>query len=220
MNMLEFHFCGATLMALGSGALWWPENDLLCVSDLHLGKSERFARRGAPPMPPYETRDTLDRLSRDMDETGAGTIVCLGDSFDDTQAASGLAEAEKLLITTLQAGKKWIWIEGNHDPGPVDLGGSHLVQFLQEPLVFRHIAERDSQGEVSGHYHPKARLAARGRSVARKCFLYDSSRLIMPAYGTYTGGLRSTDDTLTQIMQPDAVAILTGPNPCAIPMPR
>ena len=73
---------------------------------------------------------------------------------------------------------------------------------------------------MSGHYHPKARLSARGRSVSRRCFLLDCDRLILPAYGTYTGGLRSEDAALTGLMRPEALAILTGPVPRPIPMPR
>lgn len=220
MNMLSFQFCGASLMALGSGALWWPDQGLLCVSDLHLGKSERYARRGAPPMPPYETRDTLDRLTQDINTTRAATVICLGDSFDDTLAALHMPEPEKLAISKLQAGRSWIWIEGNHDPGPVELGGTHVQKMSFPPLIFRHIAKPFGSGEISGHYHPKARLSGRGRSVARKCFLYDETRLILPAYGTYTGGLHSHHKALAALMQPGAIAILTGQTPCAIPMPR
>lgn len=217
MNTLPFTFCDCRLVALGSGALHWPDNGLLVVSDLHLGKSERFARRGAPPLPPYETRDTLARLENDLDMTGAARVICLGDSFDDPAAAKALPEEEKLWITRLQAGRDWTWIEGNHDPGPVELGGSHRAELRLGPLTFRHIAATNPcGGEVSGHYHPKARL----RSTTRPCFLKDSVRLILPSFGTYTGGLRSDNDALLNLMRPDAVAILTGRQPCAIPMPR
>jgi metallophosphoesterase superfamily enzyme len=88
------------------------------------------------------------------------------------------------------------------------------------PLTFRHIAQADARGEVSGHYHPKAHLSLRGRQVSRPAFLRDARRLILPAYGTYTGGLRSTDKALTDLMATDAQAILTGPVPTCIPMPR
>lgn len=216
MNGFEFTLSGARLTALGSGALWWAEQALLCVSDLHLGKAERMARRGGSPLPPYETRDTLTRLQDLLEATGARQVVCLGDSFDDDAAARALPEDEKLWITRLMAGRRWIWIEGNHDPGPVELGGSHLAQLALGPLTFRHIAESSAEGEVSGHFHPKARL----RGTARPAFLLDRHRLILPAFGTYTGGLRSGDPALSGLMAPDAIAILTGRAPMAIPMPR
>lgn len=219
MNGLDFSFVGALLTALGSGALWWRERDLLCVSDLHLGKSERMARRGGSALPPYETRDTLNRLAADLSFTQARHVVCLGDSFDDLGAAQALPEDERLWILGLQAGRRWDWIEGNHDPGPVGLGGTHLSELSLGPLTFRHIAVPGSRGEVSGHYHPKATVRARGRSISRPAFLFDTSRLILPAYGTYTGGLRSQSRVLCDLMDADARAVLTGPQPVAIPMP-
>lgn len=76
MNGRSFIFAGTELTLLGSGALWWGEAGLLCVSDLHLGKSERMARRGGDMLPPYETRDTLTRLEADIEATGARSVVC------------------------------------------------------------------------------------------------------------------------------------------------
>lgn len=220
MNACELNFCGIRLCALGSGALFWPDAGLLCVSDLHLGKSERMARRGGATLPPYETRDTLTRLAADLDATGARTVICLGDSFDDLDAARALPENERLWIARLQAGRRWIWIEGNHDAGPVDMGGTHLAELVQSPLVFRHIALAGATGEISGHYHPKCVLRTRARSVSRPAFLADRDRIVLPAYGTYTGGLRSDDPALSGLMRPDAVAILTGPVTHRVPMPR
>ena len=220
MNAHAFTLAETPLCALGSGALFWPDQALLCVSDLHFGKSERMARRGGAALPPYETRETLERLEQDLNQTGAEAVICLGDSFDDLGAAMALPEAERLWITRLQAGRRWVWIEGNHDPGPVDLGGSHLSELNIGALTFRHIALPGTVGEISGHYHPKARINARGRSISRPAFLVDRDRLILPAYGTYTGGLRSQTEVLSDLMRADAIAVLTGPKPIAVPMPR
>ncbi|WP_419740961.1 ligase-associated DNA damage response endonuclease PdeM [Ruegeria sp.] len=220
MNNVEFSFAGQNLIALPSGALWWPAQQLLCASDLHLGKSERMARRSGAILPPYESRDTLDRLAKDLEHTRAATVICVGDSFDDLDASLSLPGPERLRIATLQAGRRWIWIEGNHDPGPVVLGGTHLAEWTCDTLTFRHIAQSGAQGEISGHYHPKATLRAGGRSITRPAFLFDSNRLILPAFGTYTGGLRSSDQVLTDLMEPKALAIMTGPKPQMIPMPR
>lgn len=220
MNGIAFSFAGQTLRALPSGALWWPDQKLLCVSDLHLGKSERMARRGGSILPPYDSQNTLNKLSAYIEITGAETVICLGDSFDDLDASQSLQTSETLHISTLQAGRHWIWIEGNHDPGPIELGGVHLAEWRCETLTFRHIARPDAQGEVSGHYHPKATLRVRSRAITRPAFLVDKHRVVLPAFGTYTGGLRSTDPVLANLMHPDSVAILTGPNPKMIPMPR
>ncbi|MGR3460220.1 MAG: ligase-associated DNA damage response endonuclease PdeM [Roseovarius sp.] len=218
MDGHAFTLAGASLVALPSGALYWEARNLLCVSDLHLGKAQRRARAGEPPLPPYETRDTLARLEADLRRTGATTMICLGDSFDDCEAARALPEAEKLWVTRLQAGRRWVWIEGNHDPGPVDLGGAHLAELPNPPLTFRHIARRGQSGEVSGHYHPKMPLSLRGQSISRPAFLIDGDRVILPAYGAYTGGLSCDDPALTGLMRAEALAVLTGPVTHVLPM--
>jgi DNA ligase-associated metallophosphoesterase len=215
MTGWAFGLGGARLRALASGALHWPEEGLLCVSDLHLGKAERLARRGGALLPPYGTRATLARLDADLEASGARRVICLGDSFDDLEAAADLAEEERLWLRRLMAGRDWIWILGNHDPAPVDYGGSHRAVVRIGSLSFRHIASEGTP-EVSGHYHPKARLAGQ----ARPCFLLDAVRLILPAYGAYTGGLWCHDPALAGLMRPEAKAILTGARALALPMPR
>ncbi|WP_422047837.1 ligase-associated DNA damage response endonuclease PdeM [Shimia sp.] len=220
MNGVSITLAGCTLSALGSGALWWEDQRLLVVSDLHLGKSERVLRRGGPAIPPYETRDTLLRLEEVLEATEANTVVCLGDSFDDVEAARALSEGERLWIARLQAGRRWVWIEGNHDPGPVDLGGAHLSELPLPPLAFRHIAQPGQSGEVSGHYHPKVTVQTRLRKISRPAFLFDRDRIILPAFGTYTGGLRSDNKVLSELMRPEAMAVITGQTPRLVTMPR
>lgn len=215
MNGHNLSLCGAALTALASGALWWPSERCLVVSDLHLGRSERYARRAGALLPPYEVEETLARLDADIAATGARMVICLGDTFDDLQAAE-LSEPHALWLARLMAGRRWVLIEGNHDPGPVALGGEHRAELTLGPLTFRHIAVPGAAGEVSGHYHPKARIAGQ----ARRCFLADAARLILPAYGTFTGGLYSDDAALSDLMQPGAVAILTGRTARPMPMPR
>ena len=119
---------GSICARFGSGALFVPGENLLCVSDLHFGKSERMARRGGALLPPYETRATLDRLDADLTRTGARAVICLGDSFDDLAAVGAMDEENRLWLTRLMAGRDWIWVEGNHDPGPINLGGTHRAQ--------------------------------------------------------------------------------------------
>lgn len=217
MNAKDFHFCGETLTAVSSGALYWAAADLLVVSDLHLGKSERIARRGGALLPPYDTEETLARLAEDVRRFAPKTVLCLGDSFDDLAAVKALTQTHRSALETLQAGRTWLWLEGNHDPGPVDLGGTHVSRYTLGPLTFRHIAETTTDpGEVSGHYHPKARM----RRANRPCFMTDDRRLILPAYGCYTGGLDWTSPVLRQLFDDKAIAYLTGAQVLAVPVPR
>ena len=216
MNSHDFILQGQTLTALPSGALLHAAARILCVSDLHLGKSVRIARRSGLMLPPYETTATLDKLSADIAATDPAIVICLGDSFDDLAAAESLPEAARLWLLRLQAGRRWIWVEGNHDAGPVDLGGEHLAQVRIGGLIWRHIAEPGAIGEVSGHYHPKLALPG---NPARACFLYGSQRVILPAYGAYTGGLRCTAPILQRLFRAPAYAILTGKRAILAPMP-
>jgi DNA ligase-associated metallophosphoesterase len=217
---LGFAFCGADLIALASGGLYWPAQNLLCVSDLHLGKSGRWARRHGQFLPPYDIADTFSRLFHDIKITQPQSVICLGDNFDDMCAAKDIAQTRDL--TPLMAKRNWIWIQGNHDPAPVPFGGLHLQTHAQAGLTFRHIAQDTAMGEISGHYHPKIRLRLRGKTLGRKCLLMNDTRLILPAYGTYTGGMFCDHPDLRAIMGANARAIvLTGADtrPVLMPLP-
>lgn len=214
----RFELAGARLEARASGALRWPERRWLVVSDLHFGKSERVARRGGALLPPYETAETLARLEAEVEATDPRVVVCLGDSFDDLDALAGLGAAEAERLAALAAGRRWIWIAGNHDPGPLELAGEHLAELREDGLVLRHEAAADpGRGEISGHFHPKARLAASGRRVSRACFVLSGPRLILPAFGCYTGGLDVRSPTLARLA-PSGLALLTGRRVIAAPL--
>lgn len=205
MSEYEFTLSGEKLVATPSGALWLPDYATIVVSDLHLGKANRIARREGRLTPPYETMETLTRLSDVLEAHRPRAVICLGDSFDDDLAVAEISEEERAGIISLMAGRRWIWIAGNHDPAPTELGGAHLAEHSVGSVVFRHIAEPGAVGEVSGHYHPKVRM--RGR---RPCFLVDDRRVILPAFGVYTGGLMITDPVFDDLFAPDALALMTG----------
>ncbi len=209
-----FTFGGAALVALPSGALWWPAERLLAVADLHLGKSERMARRGGPLLPPYEGAETLARLEADLAACDAARVVCVGDGFDDN--AVELDGDEIDWIARMAKGRDWTWIAGNHDPAAMTCAGHHMPELRHGPLTFRHIASASAQAEVSGHYHPKLRLAGQ----SRRCFLVARSRVILPAYGAYTGGLSSADPVLASLMDGAGIAILTGQACHPVPLSR
>jgi DNA ligase-associated metallophosphoesterase len=166
-------------------------------------------------LPPYETRATLQKLDTDIEATGARRVLCLGDSFDDATAAGHLPEDDLLWLTRLMAGRDWIWVAGNHDAGPIELGGTHRAEAAIAGLTFRHIATAETP-EISGHYHPKAHLPGR----TAPCFLIDAARVIMPAYGAYTGGLWCDHPDLAALMSARARAVLTGSSCLAMPMQR
>jgi uncharacterized protein len=185
---------GVALAADCAGALYWPQRSLLVVADLHLEKGSSFAQRGTL-LPPYDTTETLARLARLIAAYAPRTVISLGDNFHDGGGPARLSAADRASLIALQRGRDWVWIAGNHDPDPADgIGGTFVASLTIGALTFRHqSAANAAQGEISGHLHPVARIAQRGRAVSRRCFASDGNTLVMPAFGAYTGGLNIRD---------------------------
>jgi hypothetical protein len=186
----EISVAGVTLAADPSGALYWPEERFLVVADLHLEKGSSFATRGVL-LPPYDTASTLERLAGTLSRHAPRTVVALGDNFHDPNGPARLAAADRAGLLELQRGRDWVWIAGNHDPDPAGhIGGVFATSLGLGPLWFRHEpAPHASPGEIAGHLHPVARVSRRGHNLTRRCFVSDGTRLVMPAFGAYTGGL-------------------------------
>ena len=191
---------GATLAADPAGALYWPDEGLLAVADLHLEKGSAFAIRGVL-LPPYDTAATLVRLGRLIARYAPRLVVALGDSFHDRGGAARMAEADRAALAALQRGRDWVWIAGNHDPDPaIGVGGRFANALALGPLTFRHEPSAvTSEGEIAGHLHPRARVSRRGRAVSRRCFAADAQRLVMPAFGSYAGGLNVRDRAIATL---------------------
>lgn len=180
------------LLADPRGALYWSEHGLLAVADLHLEKGSSFAARGQL-LPPYDTATTLARLAHLIADYAPRCVVALGDSFHDVGGPARLGDGDRHTLRGLQRGREWVWITGNHDPDPAEgIGGTFSGELSIGPLRFRHVPS-GAAGEVSGHLHPVARIAHRGRGVSRRCFAADATRMVMPAFGAYTGGLNVRD---------------------------
>jgi hypothetical protein len=207
----DFTINGAELIADPSGALFWPAESCLIVADLHLEKGSGFARRGTL-LPPYDSAATLRRLASAIDTHRPRQVLCLGDSFHDSHAPARLEATESAVLAALTARVEWIWIAGNHDPDPpAGLGGRVAADVIVGPLVFRHEARPGiATGEVSGHFHPKASVATRGRRVSARCFVEDGNRLILPAFGAYAGGLDVFDPAIRGLMGRDFAVHLIG----------
>jgi uncharacterized protein len=194
----EIAVARVALVADLAGALYWPEEQLLIVSDLHLEKGSSFARRGVL-LPPYDTATTLERLAGALSRYAVRTVVALGDSFHDQDGPARLAAADRAKLKELQRGRDWVWIAGNHDPGPApDLSGVFATSLSLWPLSFRHEpTSQASPGEIAGHLHPVARISS--RMLARRCFVSDGARLVMPAFGAYAGGLNIRHAAFVQV---------------------
>jgi DNA ligase-associated metallophosphoesterase len=189
-HMVPFSFGGRALCALGEGAVFWPARRALLVADLHLEKASWFAGRGQM-LPPYDSIATLSDLTALVAATAAAEVWCLGDSFHDSAGCDRLPEQAQALLRALTATTRWTWITGNHDRLLVDrCGGEVVEEAIVDGLVLRHEADpRDGRPELSGHFHPKLRVRVRGKLVSRRAFVATGTKLILPAYGSLTGGL-------------------------------
>lgn len=189
---------GAAMVGCCDGVLYWPERALLVVSDLHLEKGSSYARRGIM-LPPFDTAATLARLGRAVARYAPRCVIALGDSFHDDGGPARLGDADREALLAMQRRRDWIWITGNHDPSPADGIGGEFREFVSDgALTFRHIPT-GAVGEIAGHLHPVARVRQRGRVVSRRCFAGNADRLVMPAFGAFTGGLNIRDAAFADV---------------------
>jgi DNA ligase-associated metallophosphoesterase len=211
--MVPFSFAGETFEASTEGALYWRTQEALLVADLHLEKASWFAKLGQF-LPPYDSVATLTALAELVGATGARRLYCLGDSFHDRFGCDRLPEQARSLLTELTGRLEWTWILGNHDPGFADHCGGVLAEEIElSGIVLRHEAVRDdSRPEISGHWHPKYRVNLRGRHVARRCFVESATKLILPAFGSLTGGLDASHPEIVKQVGPAASALVPLPD--------
>jgi uncharacterized protein len=202
---------GAEVVLRPSGALWFESESVLVVADLHLEKGSAYARRGQM-LPPYDTAETLARLSREIEALAPRTVIFLGDALHDRGAEARIAAADVDRLADVARGRVLVWVRGNHDrEGPGRLPGEAVAEAVIGGLALRHEPSLGArQGEAAGHLHPCARVAARGRSVRRRCFITDGERLILPAFGAYAGGLNVRDVAFAGLFFQAPLAVALG----------
>ena len=201
---------GEELIADTSGALYWPAEDALIVADLHFEKGSSYARKGIF-LPPYDTRATLKALEAALSHFAPRRVIALGDSFHDRAGASRISMHEMQTLQALMLGRDWVWVLGNHDPAPpVGIGGSSVEELQIGPFVLRHEPRGDRSGELAGHLHPCATVGAKGRRLRRRCFAFDGTRVVLPAFGAYTGGLCVLDRAFAMVLRSPFTAMMIG----------
>jgi len=210
--MVPLSFAGQEFLLTKGNALYWPRERALLVADLHLEKASFYAQFGQM-LPPYDSRETLERAALAIKETGAQRVFTLGDNFHDNAGADRLEPYAASMLAVLTRMTDWVWITGNHDHAMEPPVGGCLAQDLEiGGMVLRHRAKPDEvMPEISGHYHPKFQVTVRKRRIRRPCAVVSrdasgSGRLILPAFGALTGGMDASDPAILQAMQP-AIAI-------------
>jgi DNA ligase-associated metallophosphoesterase len=202
--------CGKAFLAHKSGALYWPAEKALIVADLHLEKGSAYAGHGQL-LPPYDTRETLLKLAQILDTFAAEaeTVIALGDSFHDADAGARMNARDIEVLRILQEDREWIWIAGNHDPD-IDkrLGGHILPELTVEGITLRHApANGPVTHEIAAHLHPAARLVMHGTALRRPCFVGNGLRLVVPAFGAYTGGLNILNAAFEPLFDSDGFMV-------------
>lgn len=205
-SSLEFN--GEEFLLTRSRALYWPREQALLVADLHLEKASFYARHGQF-LPPYDSRETLDRLAAAVKETGARRVFTLGDNFHDSHGSTTLEPHAAGMLSALTRALDWVWITGNHDPQMEAQSGGAVAEELEVAgLVLRHQAKAgETRPELSGHYHPRVQVTIHHRHIRRPCAVVSrnddgSGRMILPAFGALTGGMNAADPAILRAMQP------------------
>lgn len=204
---LAIRFHGEIFEPLSSGALFWRSENALLVADLHFEKMSSFARRGQF-LPPYDTGLTLSRLETDIVQTGAKKLIALGDSFHRDEGTTTLQEKDRVRLAKLMRHVDWVWLSGNHDPSPHELGGICGSKLEVRGLTLCHEPGSIEGPHMAGHLHPAARVSLNGRSTRRPCFAFDNRLMILPAYGSSTGSLNILSDPFYGLFRRDDLQVV------------
>jgi DNA ligase-associated metallophosphoesterase len=211
--MVPLSFAGEEFAITQDRALYWPRERALLVADLHLEKASFFARHGQM-LPPYDSRETLERLALAIRETGARRVFTLGDNFHDSRGMERLEPHAAGMLAALTRATDWVWITGNHDVGKdghameAAAGGTLADELAIAGMILRHRAQKgETRPELSGHFHPRLQLTVRERRIRRACAVVSadgrgSGRMILPAFGTLTGGMDAADPAILTALQP------------------
>lgn len=206
--MVPLSFAGEEMFLIDGRALYWPRERTLLLADLHLEKASFFAGHGQM-LPPYDSRETLERVANAIKQTGARRVITLGDNFHDSDGTSRLEPYAAGMLEALTRSFDWIWITGNHDEEMHRSFGGALVDEMElGGVMLRHIARKgETRPELSGHFHPKVRVRIRDRHISRPCGVVSRSadradRMIMPAFGALTGGMDAASPQILRALQP------------------
>lgn len=215
--MVPLSFAGEELLLTEGRAVYWPRERALLVADLHLEKASFFAQHGQP-LPPYDTRETLERVAVAIRATGARRVITLGDNFHDPRGATRLDPHACGMLEALTSAVDWVWITGNHDIGndgtlpEARCGGTLVDEMELSGVILRHMAKKgESRPELSGHFHPRLQLSVHKRRIIRPCAVVSanenadgrrSGRMILPAFGALTAGMSAADPAILKALQP------------------
>jgi len=193
----------ADVVLLPGRAAFLPGSRTLLVADLHLGKAATFRHAGIP-VPEGSAQGDLARLERLVEETAARRLIVLGDLFHAHSGCTALVFEEFARTRARIAGTEVLLVAGNHDRAigrlPASLGIDSCLRSHDEPpfhFVHEPSTPLPEPGRtcftIGGHLHPTLTIRSpSGEGISERCFVADAARLVLPAFGSFTGGHRVT----------------------------
>lgn len=184
---------GETLMLLPEKAVYWPARQMLIIADIHFGKAASFRAQGIP-VPRGTTTENLAGLDDLIERHGARHVMFLGDFLHARAAHVSSTQGAMLAWRHTRPGLQLTLVRGNHDKHAGDPTAALGIELVDEPhtvgpFAFCHHPDLDAGGyALAGHVHPAWVLATRYDALRLPCFVVGSQRMILPSFGSFTGG--------------------------------
>ena len=193
--MKDINFNNHKFQISNQGILFWFDKQIAIIADLHLEKGSSFGPSGQF-LPPYDSEETLNKIFKTIKNHKIKTIILLGDTFHDKNAFDRMSEKVFILFKSLIEKYEVIFILGNHE-SKFEIGRiNFLNEYVIDDIHFIHQALQKSIFQISGHFHPVATIKSSIKKITAKCLLHTNNHIILPSFGTYTGGLNINDPAL------------------------
>lgn len=213
----------ADIVLMPGRVAFLPATKTLLVADLHLGKAATFRHRGIP-VPEGSSQKDLARLAMLVAATHARRLLVLGDLFHARSGCTSEVFDEFTAAREEFASTEVLLVAGNHDRSvgrlPAGLGIDSVLRthdeppfhFVHEPGTPLPEPHRDEPFTVAGHLHPTISVSApSGDRFTDRCFFAETGLLVMPAFGSFTGGhrVKPTESSRVWIARDDGVVEVT-----------
>jgi uncharacterized protein len=187
---MEIRLKDHRLFLLPQKAIHFPDENILVISDLHLGKINHFRRSGIP-VPLKANDQNTETLIHLLGEIKPEQVIFLGDLFhshynDEWEVMGQVMRHYKTISFHL--------VQGNHDIMSDHQYEKHGLkvhdQIKMNSIVFTHHPTEVVNGEfnIAGHIHPGVLLTGKGRqALTLPCFYFSQRLGLMPAFGAFTG---------------------------------
>jgi DNA ligase-associated metallophosphoesterase len=192
-DALALELAGEQVLLLPQKAVYWPRERMLIIADIHFGKAAAFRSFGIP-VPHGTTNENLDGLDALIDALGATQVLFLGDFLHARASHAAATQAAMLAWRRRRADLVLTLVRGNHDKHAGDPAAALAIDLVDEPYTvgpfsFCHHPDIDSPGyAMAGHVHPAYVLATRFDALRLPCFVVGPACMILPSFGSFTGG--------------------------------